>query len=108
MRCGSPNPALLWIHQAFGQIKEPHHLRTQDAGAHHECVFPVPHEGEASTGVDLGVGIILLNEEPGAVVRGADPVGTTVGSLANPASQNPPTCLPEGSAAHMVLRALSG
>lgn len=61
--------------QTSGQIEEPHHLRTQDAGAHHECIFPVPHEGEASTRVDLGVGIVLLNEQPRAVVWGADPVG---------------------------------
>lgn len=108
MRCGSPKPALLWSHQTSGQIEEPHHLRAQDTVAHHESIFPVPHEGEAGTGVDLGVGVVLLNEEPGAVVWGADPVGTTMGSLTNPPSQNPPTHPPEGSAVHMVLKALSG
>lgn len=97
-------PALLWSHQASGQTEESHHPRAQDASAHHECIFPVPHEGEASTGVDLGVGIILLNEQPGAVVWGADPVEATMGSLTNSSSQNPPTCPHEGSAVHRVLK----
>lgn len=39
---------------------------------------------------------------------GADPVGTTVGLLTIPPSQNPPTDPPEGSADHMALRTLSG
>lgn len=97
-------------HQASDQTEESHHPRAQDAGAHHECIFPVPHEGEAGTGVDLGVGIILLNEQPGAVVWGADPVGATMGSLTNSPSQDPPTCPHKGSAVHGVLKpwALSG
>lgn len=81
-----------------------HHPRAQDAGAYHECIFSVPHEGEAGTGVDLGVGIVLLDEQPGAVVWGADPVGATMGSLTNSSSQNPLTCPHEGSAVHRVLR----
>lgn len=98
------HPALLWSHQASGQVEEHHHLRAQDTGTHHEGIFPVPHEGEASPGVDLGVCIILLNEQPGAVVWGADPVGTTMGSLNNQPSQNSPTRPPEGPAVHWVLR----
>lgn len=100
--CPSMEPLGLWPERGA------RHLRAQDTGAHHECIFTVPHEGETSTGVDLGVCIILLNEEPGAVVWGTDPVGTTMGLLTIPPSQNPPTHPPEGSADHMALRTLSG
>lgn len=45
-------------------------------GTHHERVLTVPHEAEASPGEDLRVSVILLDEQPRAVVRGGDTGGT--------------------------------
>lgn len=98
VRCGSPT--LLPSYGATRPLARQRSLPPQSPGAYHECIFSVPHEGEAGTGVDLGVGIVLLDEQPGAVVWGADPVGATMGSLTKSSSQNPPTCPHESSAVH--------
>ena len=64
-------------------------------GTHHDRVLPVPHEREASTGIHLGVGITLLDEQPRAVVRAADPGGWAPGSRR-------PTQHPRGRGAEAV------
>lgn len=90
LTCQSSPPA--WM-EAAGNSQPPlDPVLPCGPGTHHERVLTVPHEAEASPGEDLRVSVILLDEQPRAVVRGGDTGGT--GESHVPATQpatQPPT-----------------